>query len=377
MREIAHIINPVIVPESSDLFVAQPITFVTMKIAREFARGQVDVTLFSAQYLEDRSLVPEYFRLTPDLERSILEISSFQQKRKLPLLVDILDRLFEASNAEYLIYTNVDIALMPQFYMAVNSIIEAGYDAFTINRRTISDRYKRIDEIPLMYSEMGESHNGHDCFIFRRDVYPKYKVGAACIGINWVGEILIWNIACHAKNVKQFKEEHLTFHIGDDRVWSCGEYYDYVAQNKSEALKVLKELESEYGPFDKSDPIGHYLKGAEVIKMIQELEALVPAYDTFILVDEDHYRCNMGEFVSSRRCLPFLERDGKYWGPPSDDEIAIRELERLRESGANFFVLASPAFWYLDYYNGLHQYLNSNFRCILKNERLVVFDLHL
>ncbi len=35
--KLAHIINPVAVQGSSDLFIAQPITFETMKVARNFA----------------------------------------------------------------------------------------------------------------------------------------------------------------------------------------------------------------------------------------------------------------------------------------------------------------------------------------------------
>jgi len=150
---IAHIINPVIVGESSDLFVAQPITFETMRIAQEFARGHVDVALYSAQYPEDRSIVPEWFQITPDLDRSIFEIRSFYKKRKLPLIKDILDRLYDASDADYFIYTNVDIALMPHFYVAVNKIIETGYDAFVINRRTISQEYTNVDQLYLMFSQ--------------------------------------------------------------------------------------------------------------------------------------------------------------------------------------------------------------------------------
>jgi len=88
MRKIAHIINPVIVKESSDLFIAQPITFETMRIAQEFARGHVDVALYSAQYPEDRPIIPEWFQMTPDLDRSILNIGSFHAKRKLPLVKD-------------------------------------------------------------------------------------------------------------------------------------------------------------------------------------------------------------------------------------------------------------------------------------------------
>ena len=44
-------------------------------------------------------------------------------RRKLPLLADIIERLYENSDAEWLIYTNVDIAVQPHFYESVASII--------------------------------------------------------------------------------------------------------------------------------------------------------------------------------------------------------------------------------------------------------------
>lgn len=257
---IAHIINPVIVSESSDLFVAQPITFETMRVAKEFARGHVDVILHSAQYPEDRSIVPEWFHMTPDLGRSILDLGNFKKERKLPLLKDILDRLYEVSDAEYFIYTNVDIALMPNFYITVHKLIDAGYDAFVINRRTIPDSYQSIDEIPLMYSEAGDSHPGHDCFVFKRDKYKAYRLGKLCVGINWVGRVLIWNLVCHASNFKEFKKKHLTFHIGNDKTWKRDEYRDYVAHNKSEAVTILEKLQEEkYSP-EKIDLLSPYWK---------------------------------------------------------------------------------------------------------------------
>lgn len=103
-----------------------------------------------------------------------------------------------------------------------------------------------------------------------------------------------------------------------------------------------------------------------------EIAKLIPPGDTFILVDEAQWG---GEGVESRYAIPFVERDGQYWGPPADDETAIRELERLRRSGAKFMVVGWPAFWWLDYYTGLHRYLRSEFRYVLKNSRLIVFDL--
>lgn len=105
----------------------------------------------------------------------------------------------------------------------------------------------------------------------------------------------------------------------------------------------------------------------------QELSALIPEGETFILVDQDQWW--MGLVVDDRHRIPFLEREGQYWGPPPDDDTAIREFERLRQSGASFIVFIWPAFWWLEYYSGLHRYLCSRFRCVLNNARLVVFDL--
>ena len=68
MASFAHIINPVSVPPDSDLYRAQPITFASMKAARDFARGQAHVTQFTAQYAEDRHMVPDGFVLTRTLK---------------------------------------------------------------------------------------------------------------------------------------------------------------------------------------------------------------------------------------------------------------------------------------------------------------------
>jgi hypothetical protein len=105
----------------------------------------------------------------------------------------------------------------------------------------------------------------------------------------------------------------------------------------------------------------------------QEIASVVPSAATFVLADEDQWGAD--EFVAGRRRLPFLERDGQYWGPPPDDQTAIQELERLRRAGTGFMVFAWPAFWWLEHYSGLHQYLRSGFHCVLENDRLVVFYL--
>jgi predicted O-methyltransferase YrrM len=102
-----------------------------------------------------------------------------------------------------------------------------------------------------------------------------------------------------------------------------------------------------------------------------DLEALVPQEEAFILVDQNFG----GDKLGRRRTIPFLERDGQYFGPPEDNAAAIREVERLRVSGAAFIAFVWPAFWWLEHYSEFHDHLRSNYRCALENDRMVVFGL--
>ncbi len=143
---------------------------------------------------------------------------------------------------------------------------------------------------------------------------------------------------------------------------------DYLASNA-----LLKEEFENTHPSQLS--IVHPRKYQELIWIqltAQDLANLIPKEDKFILVDQDLLR----EYLAlGRHAIPFLERDGQYWGPPEDDSIAIQELERLRQTSAKFIVFAWPAFWWLDFYSDFEQYLQSRFSCVLKNDRLVIFDL--
>jgi hypothetical protein len=105
---------------------------------------------------------------------------------------------------------------------------------------------------------------------------------------------------------------------------------------------------------------------------LDEINALLPEGARLILVDEAHWpRFALGP----RQVIPFIERDGEYWGPPEDDVQAIREFDRLRQGGAEFIVFASPAFWWLDYYTTFATHLRSNFQCVSNTGGLIIFDL--
>jgi hypothetical protein len=103
-----------------------------------------------------------------------------------------------------------------------------------------------------------------------------------------------------------------------------------------------------------------------------DLRALIPAGARLILVDDDQWSSHLGR---DRTVVPFLERDGQYWGPPADDRLAIREFERLRRADADFIAFARPAFWWLDYYAAFQRHLRERFSVVTENDRLVIFDL--
>lgn len=263
MLSISHIINPVLVDDSSDLKVAQPITFESMRVAKENADGKMNINHYAAVFPEDSMMVPDNFVRTRFIDRSMKDIVDFDINRKLPLIKDILDRLYEISNDEYFIYTNVDIALMPHFYLFVQKIIESGYDGFVITRRTISAKYPSTYDIPFMYSEIGKAHPGFDCFIFKREFYPKFILGNVCVGIRGLGRILLWNVITHASKFEIFRDLHLTFHVGDTRIWAKGKDTDYDEHNTKERIMILKLLHDNYDSFKKVqrlDLIGKDLK---------------------------------------------------------------------------------------------------------------------
>jgi hypothetical protein len=252
LTKLAHIINPLAVRETSDLFIAQPITFRTMMEAKACAAPRVQVELLTTQFPEDRGIAPSEFITSPDLTRSILDFGTFSYAKRLPLIKDILDRLYETTDAEGLIYTNVDIAVQPYFYLAVAEFMSQGFDAFSINRRVISDRFKRPEETVAMWSEVGKRHGGHDCFVFHRSLYPNFRLGKVCVGTSGVGRTILFNFLCHGKKPMVFMDKHLTFHIGDVEEWRDKKSREMLEFNARESELALQQLESEFGQFKRT-----------------------------------------------------------------------------------------------------------------------------
>jgi hypothetical protein len=251
---IAHIINPVIAGEDSDLRIAQPVTFETMRLSKEFSTHDLDVELHAAYFPEDESLVPDYFIKSVTLRNSILDsIDTSRETKKLPLIKDILDGLTAASNADYFIYTNADIAVMPYFYNLIGEFIRQGYDSFIINRRTLNNRYHSLKEIPLMFSDPGDIHPGSDCFVFRRDLYTHFKLGKVVIGAMFFGLTLRSNVIAYANKFEHFRDLHATFHLGNDRKWQT--MFENAFFNASELYSIFTDLLSESPKYNYNDTV--------------------------------------------------------------------------------------------------------------------------
>jgi len=243
---LSHMINPVKVGPESDLYLAQPITFTTLIQARAAAPPEISIDLLATGFPEDLEGLPEEIQATPPLERSIRDLPGFNEShRPLPLLADILERQMAASAADILIYSNVDIAVLPEFYRVVHQYLREGLDAFVINRRTIPENFtspRQIREMIAQTRTASTPHPGYDCFVFRRQAAERFVLGNACIGANWSGRILLANLIRFSRKFKEFKDLRITFHIGDRRDWNLREHNPYNQHNAEMLSQTLDRL---------------------------------------------------------------------------------------------------------------------------------------
>ena len=104
----------------------------------------------------------------------------------------------------------------------------------------------------------------------------------------------------------------------------------------------------------------------------QDLTAALGTLQRFVLVDQETLRAQL---LIRDRAIPFLEREGQFWGPPANDQAAVAELHRQQTNGVRFIAFAWPAFWYLDHYPALHRHLQAHARMLVRNERVILFEL--
>jgi len=240
--QITHIINPFIPPAGSDLEYAQPITFETIRIAAENAKNLMNIEVIATCFEEDIHIIPSFITTASTLKRSVLDVGHFEKKVKLPFLADILEKAYNESTSDYIIYSNIDIGLYPDFYIRLYELLQKGHDALIINRKRIEPEYTDVNDLEKIWKQKGKSHPGFDCFVFHRSLYPKFILENICIGVPFIEISFSQNLFHLANKFKLVETDNYTFHIGMEifKKRAPKEYYRF---NRSEYKKVIKKIE--------------------------------------------------------------------------------------------------------------------------------------
>jgi hypothetical protein len=189
--------------------------------------------MYCAVFPSDSHIVPDRLFETTYLNRStITEYPNLLPPKALPFVDDIIRSASTAAGEyDYLIYTNADIGLAKDFYNAVAIKIYQGYDAFTINRRTLPKDC--VDNVPpgLELSAIDQNiqtglfHPGSDCFVIKREIVESFSLGDLFLGFPPVASNLLQILTRLAFKFHRFDStEGLTFHLGDDSSWKKGNH---------------------------------------------------------------------------------------------------------------------------------------------------------
>ena len=109
-----------------------------------------------------------------------------------------------------------------------------------------------------------------------------------------------------------------------------------------------------------------------VARAVGEMCSIVPPESSLILVDDDAW--NLGAQVSGRQRFHLTDAGGVYNGPPADSSAALAQIEQRRQQGTDFVAVGWPAFWWLDQYPELADYLGDR-TLVFRSSRVVIYRL--
>lgn len=265
------------------------------------------------------------------------------------------------------------------------------YDATTYNELrggnfnlSILQKYQAIVDIPVApyYAQLDKKFPGSKFILTVRDMegwlqsvrkhwelmmkwwhnYPDFKkfhefISASVYGIiAFNKERFQFAYETHERNVRAyFNNKGHNFLVMD----ICGgEGWDVLCKFLNVPIPPV--------PFPHANEWMHKLMEATV-----EIQSIIPPGETFILIDQEGFG---EEFSAGRIRIPFLEKDGEYYGLPASDVEAIAAFNRLQVKQPRYIVIGWPSFWLLDHYKKFNDFLHK-YPCIMRNERLIVFKV--
>jgi hypothetical protein len=144
---------------------------------------------------------------------------------------------------------------------------------------------------------------------------------------------------------------------------------------KTSLRSSLCRIKDEVRPLSANELQARHDAKADWARRLAELQRVVaevvPRHARVIVADEEQVR---GAFADLH-AIPFLEREGIYWGPPGSAEQAIEETQRQSDRGATWVIIAWPMFWVLEKYPGFAFHLGERFECRFDSDIARIFEL--
>lgn len=236
VRRIRHVIPLVEGSARQELRLAQDATLASVAVARRHALDVLglEIEVVGAHSPDvDPPADLEWLRAVPTLATEAASLAQFARPRRLPLLREVLAGLDGGRGVDAVICSNTDIGLRPDFYATIAEILAEGYDAFTVNRRCLTERWERPAGA-IERAEVGSRHPGSDCFVMTPDVLRQVDVGDCLLGTKFVGLTLIEEMARSARRFRRFSDLAVTWHRGNDVPWRASELDDYRDFNREQ-----------------------------------------------------------------------------------------------------------------------------------------------
>jgi hypothetical protein len=106
---------------------------------------------------------------------------------------------------------------------------------------------------------------------------------------------------------------------------------------------------------------------------ISDVRTTIPDESGFVLVDGGTWDAN--EAFGRRSVHAFSECNGNDWGPPSNSDAAILQLDSIRRNGIEYLVIAWPSFWWFDEYSSFFDHLKGLATCVLTNDVVAIYKM--
>ena len=240
---LLHVVNPVgeKLPQAV-LVAAQRLSFQSQYIASEASFKGLQLEWMAVLDKRDANCVlPPFYTHRHFLRRYVGDMTEAILPRRLPLIGDIMQAALEVE-ADFYLYTNIDICLQPHFYAFLLPYLQRGYQGLIINRRRIPKYFDWPYEALSAYSSRyGRSHPGYDCFVCSRLVAERLFFSTICVGIPFIGVSFAHNLFAHARPWRLFENEDLTFHLGME-VYNALAYAYYKHNRNAFFKEVLPRL---------------------------------------------------------------------------------------------------------------------------------------